>query len=102
MNASLSDSPRADSDMLKRNYPRSRFSDPASPSTSFKASFAKGNSSHPVAASVASSVRPSRASSQYSSEAAPEIVVWTEDMDIDSSSRSDSDEESELTDIGEE
>lgn len=50
----------------------------------------------PPTPSGMSSDRSRQTSSDLTSEAAPEIVVWTEDMDMDSPSQSESDDSSAL------
>lgn len=57
---------------------------------------AKGRISPPATPDIVSSVR-SRQTSTDNSEVAQEIVVWTEEMDIDSASQQESDDSSELS-----
>lgn len=57
----------------------------------------KGRISPPATPDIVSSVRSRQTSTDNNSEVAQEIVVWTEEMDIDSASQHESDDSSELS-----
>lgn len=56
----------------------------------------KGRMSPPATPSVPSATHSRQTSTDYTSEAAQEIVVWTEDMEIDSESQAESEDSSAL------
>jgi hypothetical protein len=67
------------------------------PSKSIVSATTKGRISPPATPDIVSSNRSRQTSTDNASEAAQEIVVWTEEMDIDSASQHGSDGSSELS-----
>ena len=61
------------------------------------ASTVKGRISPPATPDLVSSIRSRQTSTDNTSEIAQEIVVWTEEMDVDSASQHESDDSSELS-----
>ena len=70
--------------------------DSLSLSTSIIAAGAKGRISPPDTPEVVSSTQSRQTSMDHISDVAPEIIVWTEDMDLDSTSQHDSDDLSDM------
>src|SRR5688572_28019228 len=77
----------------KRDIDEGHVIDSLPPSDTIIMSNLPGRISPPITPDVVSVTQSRQTSTEIASEIAPEIVVWTEDMDIDNASHVESDDE---------